>query len=65
MDDDKYTFMGWWEENDKYDVPEPWEEWRVHLYGMEAGDRVDTVEDIDRVLEASGYELILRKKEGE
>lgn len=57
----KLWFMGWWHENEKADSDKPWEEFEVVLMGMEAGD---AAENIGEVLEASGYELILRKKDG-
>ena len=58
------TFRGWWEESEKNDT-EAWETFRVVLHGEEAGDSADTPEQIQAILSASGYELILRRKQEE
>ena len=34
-------FMGWWDDGDKEDCPEPWERFRVMLFGEEAADTTD------------------------
>lgn len=56
-----FEFKGYWADGDQYDVGGPWETFRIHLFGVEAGDFIDSPMHIKKVLEASGYELILRK----
>lgn len=54
-------FLGWWEEAEKKDVPEPWERFLVALFGVEAGDLTTDSREISAILRASGYELVLRR----
>lgn len=64
-DESDLEFLGWWEEAEKEDVSEPWELFRVALYGDEAGDFTANRDEISRILRASGYELVLRRVGGE
>ena len=58
----KYEFKGWWEDGEKEDSPEPWETFKVVLFGLDGGDMVVSATEIDKILNLAGYELILRKK---
>jgi hypothetical protein len=58
----EFEFKGYWSTEEKEEVgARPWETFRVHLFGVEAGDFADSPVHIREILEASGYELILRK----
>ena len=58
----KYSFMGWWSSDEKTDSPEPWERFTVILNGTEAGDYALEESEVDEILSASGYEIVIRKK---
>ena len=41
----------------------PWEDWRLTLFGLEAGDCLETKKEIDIVLRSLGYKLIKIKRD--
>lgn len=41
---------------------QPWEEWRLTLFGLEAGDFLDKKEEINVVLKSLGYKLVKLEK---
>ena len=40
----------------------PWENWRLTLFGLEAGDCLDKKEEIDIILKSLGYKLVKLEK---
>lgn len=64
---ERYQFRGFWSEAEKGDCGgEPWELFTIVLFGDEAGDSAGPDDkEFRQILDASGYEIILRKKEQE
>ena len=57
------TFRGYWDESDIEETEGyPWETFYLVLWGEEAGDYITDLNKIKEVLNMSGMELILRKK---
>lgn len=53
--------MGYWDNSDKKKCAKPWEKFRIFLHGDEAGEVLDDVKQIDKVLKINGYKIILKK----
>ena len=57
----KYEFKGWSDETEKKLFTEPWEKFQVCLYRNQTGDVVLNEQTIAKILEASGYKLVLQE----
>ncbi len=52
------SFKWWWDKKEEEtEVAEPYEFFRIVLFGRVAGDIVDNPEDIVRILTEAGYEI--------
>ena len=58
------TFKGYWPDCNPEEYP-PWEEFKIVLFGKEAGDYIETKEEILKVLKLSGVESIDELLQGE
>ena len=55
----RYSFRGWWSNDEKDDSPEPWEHFTVGLFGEEFGDCATEPEQIETILVASGKRILI------
>jgi hypothetical protein len=58
---EKFSFKGWWSEEEKAEEQNPWETFHIWIYGEEFGDYTVSPADMEALLKASGYRIVLEK----